>query len=78
MSSRSRIDEAELVRLRETGNVSPNAGAATLGSSPPVPDKFTMRAAQVHTVNFFVKTNNSKYTRWTIGIEFSSTVKRSC
>jgi hypothetical protein len=48
---RSRIDEAELIRLRETGNVSPTAVAATLGSSPPVPDKFTMRAAQVRTVN---------------------------
>ena len=46
--SRSRIDETEMTRLRELGNVSPGAGAATLGASPPVPDKFAMRASQVH------------------------------
>ncbi len=41
---RSRLTEEDLEALREKGTVSPVA--ATLGSSPPVPDKHSLRAAQ--------------------------------
>ena len=44
--SRSRIDEAELARLQDIGKLSPSVSGPTLGSSPPVPDKFSMRGSQ--------------------------------
>ena len=41
---KSRIDEDELKRLREKGQVSPVPSAC---GSPPIPDKFVMKSAQV-------------------------------
>ena len=41
---KSRIDEDELKRLREKGQVSP---VPSVCGSPPIPDKFVMKSAQV-------------------------------
>jgi hypothetical protein len=43
---KSRIDEDELQRLREKGQVSPVPTAGISGSPPIVPDKFVMKSAQ--------------------------------
>ena len=42
---RMRIDDDELKRLREKGNVSPIA--SPISGSPPVPDKYAMKTAQM-------------------------------
>ena len=42
---RMRIDDDELKRLREKGNVSPMA--SPISGSPPVPDKYAMKTAQM-------------------------------
>lgn len=45
---KSRLTESDLEALRDKGNVSPVAvSSGTLGSSPPVPDKFSMKTSQV-------------------------------
>ena len=41
---KSRIDEDELSRLREKGQVSP---VPSIFGSPPIPDKFVMKSAQI-------------------------------
>ena len=41
---KSRIDEDELKRLRDKGQVSP---VPSICGSPPIPDKFVMKTAQV-------------------------------
>ena len=42
---RSRIDDNELKRLREKGNISPIG--SPISGSPPVPDKYAMKTAQM-------------------------------
>jgi len=43
---RMRINEEDLAKLREKGNISPSTSPIA-GSSPPVPDKFAMKTAQM-------------------------------